>query len=195
MCGRYYFDGLTAKAISKELDLDMESISLSEGDITPAMNPIVLSAFKAGESPKICVSNMFWGISGKDKNLVINARAEAVQNKPMFSDAFKYRRLIIPAAGFYEWDKDKNKVVFSRKDKTPMYLAGIYSLSDNKDSFVILTTAANESMIKVHDRMPLMIEKQHVKDWLFDKSAAEELLRENMPLLDSYQDYEQLSLF
>ena len=76
-----------------------------------------------------------------------------------------------------------------------MYLAGIYSLSDNKDSFVILTTAANESMIKVHDRMPLMIEKQHVKDWLFDRNAAEELLRENMPLLDSYQDYEQLSLF
>lgn len=195
MCGRYFYDGQTAKAVLKQLELNMDSIPMEAGDITPAMSPIVLSASKAGDGTEISVCNMFWGFTGKDNKLVINARAESVQDKSMFSDSFKNRRLVIPAAGFYEWDKDKNKVIFSREDKSPIYLAGVYSLSNNKDSFVILTTAANESMIKVHDRMPLMIEKQHVKDWLYDSKAAEEMLRENMPILDSHRDYEQLSLF
>jgi putative SOS response-associated peptidase YedK len=60
---------------------------------------------------------------------------------------------------------------------------------------VILTTAANESMIKVHDRMPLMIEKNAVKDWLFDADAAKEMLHMKMPLLESHQEYEQMKLF
>ena len=101
----------------------------------------------------------------------------------------------MPAAGFYEWDKEKNKVTFFRKDKSPIYLAGFYQLSENHDSFVILTTAANESMIRVHDRMPLMIEKDKVRDWLYNNEAAKEMLSADMPLLDSSREYEQLSLF
>jgi putative SOS response-associated peptidase YedK len=194
MCGRYFFDGETAEAISEELDFDPESVSMSPGDVTPAMSPIVFSASK-GEETGICIRSMFWGIAGKDKKMIINARAESIQDKAMFSDAFKSRRLIIPVSGFYEWDKDRNKVIFFRKDKSPIYLAGVYSLYDNKDSFAILTTAANESMIKVHDRMPLMIERQYVRDWLYNSIAAEKMLSEKMPLLDSRQDYEQLSLF
>ena len=92
-------------------------------------------------------------------------------------------------------DKDKNKVTFFRQDESPIYLAGFYQLSDNKDSFVILTTAANESMIKVHDRMPLMIEKDAVRDWLNDSDAAKEMLKAPMPQLKSRREYEQLSLF
>uniref|UniRef100_UPI0025EEC65F SOS response-associated peptidase family protein n=1 Tax=Butyrivibrio sp. TaxID=28121 RepID=UPI0025EEC65F len=84
---------------------------------------------------------------------------------------------------------------FYKKDKKPIYLAGFYELSDNKDSFVILTTSANESMIRVHDRMPLMIDQSAVKDWLYDTDAAKEMLSMEMPLLESHQDYEQLSLF
>lgn len=193
MCGRYFFDGETAEAVSEELDIDTQSVSMCLGDITPAMSPMVLSA--ADEESGICIRNMFWGISGKDKKMIINARAESVQNKAMFSDAFKARRLIIPAAGFYEWDNDRSKVTFFRKDKAPIYLAGLYLLSDNRDSFAILTTAANESMIKVHDRMPLLIERQYVKDWLHSSSGAEKMLSEKMPLLESRQEYEQLSLF
>ena len=195
MCGRYYYEGKTAKSVSEELDLDTEEISMKAGDVTPGMSPVVFSAAKKDDSAGICIRNMFWGLTGKDKKLVINARAESVMDKAMFSDAFQNRRLIIPAAGFYEWDKDRNKVIFSRKDKMPIYLAGLYSLSYNRDSFAILTTAANESMIKVHDRMPLMIEKQYVRDWLNDSDAAKEMLRKNMPMLDSRQDYEQLSMF
>ncbi len=195
MCGRYYYDGETAKAVSKELELDSESVPMSLGDVTPATSPLVLSAAKTGEDAGIIIRNMFWGIIGKDRKLIINARAESIRDKAMFADAFKSRRLIIPAAGFYEWDRDRNKAVFFRKDKSPIYLAGVYSLSDNKDSFVILTTAANESMIRIHDRMPLMIERQSIKDWLYNYNDAEKMLGRKMPLLDSRQEYQQLSLF
>ena len=101
----------------------------------------------------------------------------------------------MPAEGFYEWDKNRNKVTFFRKDKSPIYLAGIYQLSQNRDSFTILTTVANASMIKVHDRMPLMIERDKVKDWLYDFETAQNMLSSEMPMLESRQDYEQLSLF
>ena len=63
------------------------------------------------------------------------------------------------------------------------------------DSFVILTTAANSSMMPVHDRMPVMIDKVNVRDYLMDPSAAAQLLKEPMPELNRSSDYEQLSLF
>lgn len=195
MCGRYFFDAETALEVEDELGLDSGLLSVSSGDVTPAMSPAVITADRGGDGTSLKVSDMFWGVTGNDKKLVINARAESALEKPMFSDSVERRRLVIPASGFYEWDKDKNKVTFYKKDKSPIYLAGFYKLSDNKDSFVILTTAANESMIRVHDRMPLMIEKNAVKDWLFDADAAKEMLHMKMPLLESHQEYEQMKLF
>lgn len=195
MCGRYFFDGEIAKEIEDELELSPGLITAGAGDITPAMSPVVISADRGGGSSELRVSDMFWGVVGKDKKFVINARAESALEKPMFSDSVATRRLVIPATGFYEWDKEKNKVTFYKKDKSPIYLAGFYQLSDNKDSFVILTTAANDSMIRIHDRMPLMIEKSAVKDWIFDLDAAKEMLKMDMPLLESHQEYEQMKLF
>lgn len=195
MCGRYFFGAETERDVEKDLELYEGSFVMSAGDITPAMTPKVITSKKNGSSKDVNISDMFWGLTGKDKKLIINARAESVTTKPMFSDSVLNRRCIIPATGFYEWDKDKNKVTFFKKDKSPIYLAGFYQLSDNKDSFVILTTAANESMIKVHDRMPLMIGGKEVRDWLHDNAAAKEMLSSQMPLLESSRDYEQLSLF
>ena len=195
MCGRYYYSDKTNYEVEEDLELESGSISMNKGDVTPAMNAVVLLSGKGDSDRIIRPSEMFWGLVGKDKKLVINARAESVFDKPMFSGSMEQRRCIMPTAGFYEWDKDKNKVTFFRKDKRPVYLAGFYSLSDNKDSFVILTTAANESMITVHDRMPVMIEKEQVKDWLYDTEKARKLLYEKMPLLESSREYEQLKLF
>lgn len=195
MCGRYYYSDKTNYEVEEDLELEKSTMSMKTGDVTPAMSAVVLLPDKRDGGRIILPAEMFWGLTGKDKKLVINARAESVFDKPMFSGSMESRRCIMPAAGFYEWDKDKNKVTFYRKDKRPVYLAGFYSLSDNKDSFVILTTAANESMISVHDRMPVMIEKEYVKDWLYDTEAAKKMLAKPMPQLDSSREYEQLSLF
>ena len=197
--------------MEEDLELDMGSFDMMEGDFTPAMAPVVLTAVRntasdadidgsinePSDSSKagIRVTNMFWGFEGKDKKLVINARAESALDKQMFADSMAHRRCVMPAEGFYEWDRDKNKVTFYRSDKRPIYLAGFYGMSNNRDSFVILTTKANESMIKVHDRMPLMIEKGRGRDWLYDIDAAKEMLAMDMPLLESKREYEQLSLF
>lgn len=195
MCARYVIIERTLYDVEKELGLEEGSFDMMYGDVTPAMNPLVLCAEKGSGKRGIRMTDMYWGLTGKDKKLMINARAESAFDKPMFADSIEHRRCVMPASAFYEWDKEKTKVTFFRKDKRPIYLAGFYQLSDNRDSFVVLTTSANESMIQVHDRMPLMIESESVRDWLYDRDAAKEMLNARMPQLDSHRDYEQLSLF
>ena len=157
-----------------------------------AFAPVIITG-KGDGSFDLKISNMAFGI--KEKSLVINARAESAMDKPMFADSFAHRRCVMPAGAFYEWDRDKNRVTFYNKDKEPIYLAGVYTLSDNKDSFVVLTTAANESMSRVHDRMPLMIPAEPVRDWLYDDGVAKQMLLAKMPQLCSEQEYEQMKLF
>lgn len=73
-------------------------------------------------------------------------------------------------------------------------MAGFYDLTDGGERFVIITTRANASMIKVHDRMPLILEKGQIKDWLTDDSAVEYLLGQTPVLLDRETEYEQQTL-
>ena len=74
-------------------------------------------------------------------------------------------------------------------------MAGFYDLTDGGERFVIITTQANASMIKVHNRMPLILEKEQIKDWLSDDSAVESLLQQTPVLLDRETEYEQQTLF
>ena len=201
MCGRYFFGDRTADEVEKELGLRPGSISPRPGDATPGMILPGIVRNRNGaqnhdnEPQTTDVRDLFWGLTSRDNKLIINARAESVLDKPMFSDSFSNRRCLLPAAGFYEWDKAKTKFIFKRPDGKPMYLAGLYDLNEGKDSFVILTTSPNSSMEPVHDRMPVMIEAANAQDYLQDTSAAMDLLKEPMPLLDRSTDYEQLSLF
>ncbi len=194
MCGRYFFDDTAAEEAERELNLKRGSLRAEKGDITPGMTiqGIVRSCVGGKEMD---VRSLFWGMMSKDSKLVINARAESVSDKPMFSDSVTKRRCLLPATGFYEWDRDRTKFVFKRPDARPIYLAGFYDLSGNRDSFVIITTRANDSMKPVHDRMPVMIDGSDVRTFLNDSQAALDMLREPMPQLQRSSDYEQLSLF
>ncbi len=80
----------------------------------------------------------------------------------MFRDSVLHRRCIIPAKHFYEWDSDKNKVTFLRKDKSVLYMAGFYNCFQGEDRFIIITTQANTSVQKVHNRMPLILEDKEL---------------------------------
>ena len=88
----------------------------------------------------------------------------------------------------------KGIVTFNRSDASVLYLAGFCDWFDNERRFVILTTAANESMIKVHDRMPLILEKEQMEDW-FDNEKMQVILRQEPVMLKRQAEYEQLSLF
>ena len=194
MCCRYYYSDKIAYEVEDDLQLPSGELATREGDITPGMATRGIIRKKSNGSD-IVLSDLFWGITSKDKKLIINARAESVTEKPMFAESFGNRRCILPAAGFYEWDINKTRFMFKRTDEKPIYFAGFYDLSENRDSFVILTTAANASMKPVHDRMPVMIDKGNVRNYLKDSVAAIEMINEPMPELDRSSDYEQLSLF
>ncbi len=137
--------------------------------------------------------------SGRDRQkgngLYINARAETALVKPTFRDSVRYRRCIIPARHFYEWDPEKNKVTFLKENDAPMYMAGFYDLYDGEDRFVILTTQANPSVSPVHPRMPLILERDEVKPWIFSRAETPDLLDRRPGELLHQQEYEQQRLF
>jgi len=105
------------------------------------------------------------------------------------------RRCVIPVRHYYEWDNHRNKVTFYRNDSLTIYMAGCYNLFDEEKRFVILTTGANASIEKVHDRMPLILEKNEIEDWIFDDTFTEHALHKKMPMLEKWQRYEQQTLF
>ena len=113
----------------------------------------------------------------------------------MFRDGVNHRRIVVPAAGFYEWNKKKEKNTFYRKGQPVLYMAGLYNRYQEDDRFVILTTAANESMKPVHDRMPLLLERNEIGEWLNNDQMVEDFLRKTPALLDRKSDYEQMSMF
>ena len=135
-----------------------------------------------------------WGFLGFEKGrLLINARAESVLTRPTFSESFRSRRCVIPAAGFYEWDSKKEKVIFTLPDKPVLYLAGIFRPYGPEKRFVILTREANASMLPVHDRMPLILTSEEAALWVKDVSEAESILTKVLPQLRAERPYEQLT--
>lgn len=193
MCGRYYIDSDMADEIEKVVH-DIDQRIRQEhfaGDIFPTNVAPIIEKSEYGLKLDICK----WGYPlSQGKNLVINARAESVMDKPSFQNGILYHRILIPASGFYEWNRSKEKNTFSRYDVPALYMAGFCDWFENERRFVIMTTAANESMIKVHDRMPLILEKEQLEDW-FDDRKMERILHQVPVQLKREAEYEQQSLF
>ena len=144
----------------------------------------------------LSAKEMKWGFPQyQKKGLVINARAETVLERNMFRESVRRRRCIIPAGQYYEWDAQKNKVTFSGQDQPVLYLAGFFDRFQDGDHFVILTTAANASVSPVHDRMPLILEKEELESWIYDDAFLEFALRKVPAKLQKSQEYEQQTLF
>jgi putative SOS response-associated peptidase YedK len=130
---------------------------------------------------------------------LINARSETVTEKPAFREAFKQRRCLIPADGFYEWQRQasggKQPFFFQLKDERPFGFAGLWERWQDKDgqvieSCTILTTAANEVLRPVHDRMPVILHRDDYELWLDEDMRKRELLKE---LLRPYPADEMIS--
>lgn len=193
MCGRYYVDDEMAREIEKFVrETQVQLKKESAGDICPAQKAAVLT--KKGRS--LGLETMKWGFPQyQRKGLLINARAETVLERKMFRESVLHRRCIIPARHFYEWDRDKNKASFYRKDGGVLYMAGFYNYFQDENRFIIITTQANASVEKVHDRMPLVLEKDELENWVFDDGFLDFALHKTPVLLEKLQEYEQQSLF
>ena len=196
MCGRFFWDRDTARELERTIRMvdDTFRIERYMGDIHPTETAPVISYQKGS----LLAAEKTWGFPGFDSGKVIfNARAESVLEKKMFRDSVLRRRIVIPAAGFYEWNRKKEKVTFTSavEEQPILYMAGFYNKYGSEDRFVILTTGANDSMADVHERMPLLLKTKELEEWLKDDRRLEAFLYSEPHGLKRRMEYEQQTLF
>lgn len=194
MCCRYGYETGTEIDVERIADLVLPGAKkIPKGDVHPSEPAVIL---KAGpEKEEVYADTMQWGFLSFDRKLLINARSESALEKKSFSDSILHRRCIIPAAHFYEWDKNKIKNTFTPLQGASLYMAGFYNLFDNENRFIILTTAANGSMAPVHDRMPLLLPEEKVREWIWRDDFVQDYLRVRPAELGRTSEFEQLSFF
>ncbi len=119
----------------------------------------------------------FWAEDPAIGSKMINGRAETAAEKPSFRDAFKKRRALVPASGFYEWKKvegNKQPYYITSKNNKPFSLAGLWETwnkgPEPLETFTILTTEPNTTVSELHDRMPVIIPQEAYNLW-FDPST------------------------
>jgi len=118
------------------------------------------------------------------KAATFNVRAETVTDKPVFREAFKRSRCVIPASGYYEWQDTpdgKQPYYFTRRDGEPITIAGLWDTWCDKQagetvkSCAMVITDANEFVAEVHDRMPVILEVDQFERWLSGSAGLEML--------------------
>lgn len=136
--------------------------------------PTQKSAVVRSAGGKRDIALLRWGFAGPNNAPLINARSETASSKPTFAEAFAQRRCLIPADSFYEW-----QVIEGQKQKQPwriglkggelMAFAGLWqpeTAYGSEDCFTILTTAANDYLAPLHDRMPVILPREQFGLWL-----------------------------
>ncbi|MDW7651110.1 MAG: SOS response-associated peptidase [Bacillota bacterium] len=127
----------------------------------------------------------FWAKDKSIGNKLINARAESVHEKNSFRESFRRRRCLVPADGFFEWKNDgsvKKPFRFTRYDGALFAFAGLWDVwrapeGEAVGSFTIITTQANELVSPVHDRMPVILNREDEQTWLKPAGVNNDALR------------------
>jgi len=176
MCGRFALFS-PAETIAEQFGLAAPPPLVARFNIAPSQ-PIL--AIRAGHDGRPQATFLQWGlIPSWDKTLrlgsgMINARAETAADKPSFRGPFRYRRCLVPADGFYEWQKvngRKQPYFIGRQDERPLAIAALWELWQGADgseleTCALLTTAANELMHPIHERMPVLLDSEDYGLWL-----------------------------
>jgi putative SOS response-associated peptidase YedK len=129
----------------------------------------------------------FWAKDPKIGNRMINARSETIDEKPSFRGSFKYKRCLVLADGFYEWQKQpgsKSKIPYfiHMKDSGPFAFAGLWDTWQSKDgseikSFTIITTEPNDLLRDIHNRMPVILHPESYSAWIQEGESDSHLLK------------------
>ena len=187
MCGRFAFFGNNRESL-EPLGVVSDPPLLESYNIAPTQEVIVIRTWP--ETGQLEYGMLRWGLlpfwskTSKTKFPLINARAEGIKKKPSFRAPFKYRRCIIPASGFYEWQKrarGKQPFFIRPIDEGYFGLAGIWDQwqgGDGQDieSCAIITTTSNSMVAEIHDRMPVILEQSNQVAWLDAGAGQGELL-------------------
>ena len=182
MCGRFVLETpLKATAEIFNAQIAESLVAVPNFNICPSENISVL----VSNSGKRKFGQMRWGFvphwykSVADGPLLFNARAETLAKKPAFRDACRKRRCLIPAVGFYEWEKkvgSKSKPFYVRRsDRQQMIFAGIWQFSGDSEDRIptctIITVPASEQISGIHNRMPLLIDPSDWAGWLGERQG------------------------
>ena len=194
MCGRYSLAS-SPRELALRFKLGGEPISIRpRWNIAPSQDVLAVSGSDDRQA-----SLMRWGLvprwakSGSSIRPIINARAETVAEKPTFRDAFRRRRCLILADGFYEWQKvgdTRRPMRIGLRSGEPFAFAGLWSEVDDPDgnrvqSCAIITTAANDLLRPIHHRMPVILPAELEGIWL---DTALDNAHELTHLLTPYPD-------
>ncbi|MBD2346547.1 SOS response-associated peptidase [Anabaena subtropica] len=194
MCGRFT---LTQSAEALAEFFHVQQLLDLEAQYNIAPTQTVVTLLHNPENNKRELRKLHWGLIpswAKDRAIaskLINARAETVAEKPSFRSAFKQRRCLVVADGFYEWQKQKSKkqpFYFRLQDGQPFGFAGLWEKwkapgSEEITSCTIVTTVANELLQPIHDRMPVILAPQDYDLWL---DPQEQKLQALQHLLSPY---------
>jgi len=195
MCGRYALYGIDEIGDRFEVDVPEDlkpNYNAAPTQLMPVITKNGLEIMRWGLIPK-------WAKDEKIGYKMINARAETLYDKPMWKGIVKKQRCLIPANGFYEWQK--------RADgKQPFYIhlpgdelfafAGLWEAWSHNDkvwnTYTIITTSPNAEMEPIHDRMPVILNRDEEQEWIFaeNKELHEGILH---PLPDSTLEMHEVS--
>lgn len=196
MCGRFS-QRQSAEAIAQAFQV-LEVPSLTPRyNIAPtqAVATVLQNSQQEGRHLKMLHWGLIpsWAKDPKIASKLINARAETVAEKPSFRSAFRQRRCLVVADGFYEWQQQENKkqkqpYYFRFKDESPFAFAGLWERWEDPNgkeiqSCTLLTTEANDLMRPIHHRMPVILSPKDYELWLDPEVKKPELLQ---PLLHPY---------
>jgi putative SOS response-associated peptidase YedK len=178
MCGRYSFTS-PLEAVRRLFAVSGGGNLAPRYNIAPTQPAVVVRPSpKPDQERELAI--LTWGLVpswAKDPSMaakLINARAETVAEKPSFRNAFRRRRCLVPADGFYEWKaapggKQPYRIAF--EDERPFAFAGLWEHWQGADgseieSFAIVTTEANELLRPLHPRMPVILDPEQHAPWL-----------------------------
>ena len=189
MCGRFT-QRMTWRELHERMDLIGAPLNLRPRyNVAPSQDVAVVRAADDGRT----LAMLRWGLIpawAREPNIgykLINARSETAADKPSFRAAYRHRRCLIPADGFYEWQREgktRQPWLFGLQDDAPFAFAGLWerwtvpagaaltgslaerSPGDAVETCTILTTAANETVAPVHGRMPVILPPDAWDPWL-----------------------------
>lgn len=187
MCGRFTLIA-TGEEIAAHYDLPEAPFVAPRYNIAPTQP--VAAVRLAPDSGEREFTHFQWGLVpswSKDPSVgsrMINARSETAAEKPSFRSAFKRRRCLIPASGFYEWQKtngSKQPIYIHAAEGKLLSFAGLWEYWQSADgselaTCTILTTGPNDLMEPIHNRMPVVLEPDDYAMWLDPETPADQLM-------------------
>jgi putative SOS response-associated peptidase YedK len=178
MCGRYSIT-TPVEALRRIFGFEGPAPNLQPRWNLAPTQPAPVIRLGSGGSREIAMLNWglvpYWAEDTKLQSHMINARGETVAEKPAFKQAFRQRRCLVPADGFYEWQtlgpKTKQPLLFRMTGGAPFAFAGLWERwvppsGGVLETFTIVNTAANEMMAQFHDRVPIVLSAADYAAWL-----------------------------